>query len=691
MPDTQPTHLVIFQPSGRQGQVADGTSLLDAARQLGVDVDSICGGRQTCGKCKVLLETGAFAKHAIESAAEHATPAGAEERDYFAQRGWGEPNGARLSCAACVAGDLLVTVPPESQSHKQIIRKSASERVIAIDPVLRQVFIEVEPHRLGERQGDWERLQDALRREWALDRLRIDLQALRLLGPALKAGKQRVTVVVWNDAEVIDVRAGYHEGLYGLAVDVGSTTVAAHLCDLRTGAVLATEAMMNPQVTFGEDLMSRVSYVMMHDDGLQKMHAAIIAGLNKLAGLAAHAAGLRARDIHELVVAGNTVMHHILLGLDPTDLGAAPFTLASHAPIDLKARELGLKLHPGANVHFMPLEAGHVGSDNVGVLVAEAPDQQDAIMLVIDVGTNAEILLGNRERLLSCSSPTGPAFEGAQIAHGQRAAPGAIERVRIDRATGEPRFKVIGKDAWSDALPPDEIGATGICGSGIIEAVAELFMAGALRPDGRFAPGVGSWELGDGGSSPNSQLPTPNPRVRWTGSKAEYILATADQTATGHEIVVTQDDVRNIQLAKGALYAGCKLLMRRRGVVQVDKIVLAGAFGSYIDPLHAMVLGLFPDCALDQVYAVGNAAGDGARIVLLSKARRAEARLAARRVEYIETAIDPAFQDEFVGAMHLPHMTDPFPHLDVLNILPARVAASEDDRARRRRERKERV
>jgi uncharacterized 2Fe-2S/4Fe-4S cluster protein (DUF4445 family) len=691
MPDTQPTHLVIFQPSGRQGQIADGTTLLDAARQLGVDVDSICGGRQTCGKCKVLLETGAFAKHAIESAAAHATAAGAEEREYFTQRGWGGPNGARLSCAACVVGDLLVTVPPESQSHKQIIRKSASERVIAIDPVLRQVFVEVEPHRLGERQGDWERLQDALRREWALDELRIDLQALRLLGPALKAGKQRVTVVVWNAAEVIDVRAGYHEGLYGLAVDVGSTTVAAHLCDLHTGAVLATEAMMNPQVTFGEDLMSRVSYVMMHDDGLQKMHAAIIAGLNKLAGLAAHAAGLRARDIHELVVVGNTVMHHILLGLDPTDLGGAPFTLASHAPIDIKARELGLKLHPGANVHFMPLEAGHVGSDNVGVLVAEAPDQQDAIMLVIDVGTNAEILLGNRERLLSCSSPTGPAFEGAQIAHGQRAAPGAIERVRIDRATGVPRFKVIGKDAWSDALPPDEIGATGICGSGIIEAVAELFMAGMLRADGRFAPGVGSWELEDGGSSPNPQLPTPNSRLRWNGAKAEYILATADQTATGREIVVTQDDVRNIQLAKGALYAGCKLLMRRRGVAQVDKIVLAGAFGNYIDPLHGMVLGLFPDCALDQVYAVGNAAGDGARIVLLSKARRAEAVLAARRVEYVETAIDPAFQDEFVGAMHLPHMTDAFPHLDVLNILPARGAVAEDDRARRRRERKERV
>ncbi|HNP71322.1 MAG TPA: ASKHA domain-containing protein [Kouleothrix sp.] len=692
MNETPTTYRVVFQPSGRQGTVAEGTSLLDAARQLGVDVDSICGGRQTCGKCKILVESGEFAKYAISSAGGHLTPADATEQGYFADHG-GMPTGARLACAACVRGDVLVTVPPESQSHRQIIRKTATERTIAIDPTVRQVFVEVEPHALGARKGDWERLQDALRREWGWDGLRIDLQALRRLGAALKSGKQRISVVVWNDAEVIDVLPGYHEGLYGLAVDVGSTTVAAHLCDLRSGAVLATESMMNPQVTYGEDLMSRVSYAMMHADGLKKMHEAIIAGLNKLAGLAAHAAGLRARDIHEIVLAGNTVMHHILLGLDPTDLGGAPFTLATHAPVDVKARDLGLKLHPGANAHFMALEAGHVGSDNVGVLVAEAPDQQDAIMLVIDVGTNAEILLGNRERLLSCSSPTGPAFEGAQITHGQRAAPGAIERVRIDPASGQPRFKVIGREGWSDELEPAEIGATGICGSGIIEAVAELFTSRILRADGRFAEEDQRRITNDermqlDNSTPSSLVFDPSSRIRRNGPKAEYILATAEQTATGREIVVTQDDVRNIQLAKGALYAGCKLLMHRRGVAKVDKIVLAGAFGSYIDPLRAMVLGLYPDCELSQVYAVGNAAGDGARIALLSKSRRAEAAQAARHVEYIETAIDPEFQAEFVGAMHMPHMSDAFPHLDALGILPARAEAAESDRARRRRERR---
>jgi uncharacterized 2Fe-2S/4Fe-4S cluster protein (DUF4445 family) len=699
MSETQ-TYLVIFQPAGRQGRVAEGTTLLDAARQLGVDVDSICGGRQTCGKCKVVVEAGQFPKHNITSSPDHVSPMDADEQTYFARHPI--PHSSfpiphfRLSCSACIAGDVLVTVPAESTVRKQVVRKGATDRPIEIDPILRQVFVEVEANELGGRKGDWERLQEALLREWGLVDLKIDLHALRQLTPALKAGKQKITVVVWNDAEVIDVKAGFHDTLYGAAVDVGSTTLALHLCDLHTGAVLATESAMNPQVTFGEDLMSRVSYAMMHGDGLQKMQDAVIDALNQLAAKAAKRAGIASTDIMEAVLVGNTVMHHILLGIDPTELGAAPFTLATHAPLDLKSCDIDLRLHPAANVHLLALEAGHVGADNVGVLMAEAPDQQDELMLVIDVGTNAEILLGNRDGVWSCSSPTGPAFEGAQITHGQRAAPGAIERVRIDRATGEPRFKVIGSDVWSDEQPASAMGATGICGSAIIEVVAELFMAGLLRADGQFSD-QGSEVRGQGSQptpdtrhlSPDARLLTP--RIRWQGRKGEYVLATSDQTATGKEIVITHDDVRNIQLAKAALYAGCKLLMKRRGVSAVDKIVLAGAFGSYIDPMHAMVLGLYPDCDLAKVSAVGNAAGDGARIALLNKRRRAESALAARDVHYIETAIDPDFQNEFVSALHLPHMQDAFPHLAALGALPAMPQVNtEDERARRRRERRER-
>jgi uncharacterized 2Fe-2S/4Fe-4S cluster protein (DUF4445 family) len=405
--------------------------------------------------------------------------------------------------------------------------------------------------------------------------------------------------------------------------------------------------------------MSRISYAMMNDDGLDKMHKAIIDALNILAARAAKAGGIRSRQIHEIVVVGNTTMVHIFLGISPEEIGGAPFALATRDPVDVKARELGLKLHPGANVHVLPAEAGHVGADNVGVLIAEEPYRQDEIVLAVDVGTNAEIILGNREWMYSASSPTGPAFEGAQITYGMRAAPGAIERVRVDPVTKEPRFRVIGEERWSDEWPkgrqvaledqPKHL-ASGICGSGIIEVVAEMLTAGVLLPDGRF--------------NPNLVMD----RLVWKERKAHYILATGDQTTTGEPIVVTQMDVRNIQLAKAALYAGAKLLMLRAGIDKVDRVVLAGAFGSYIDPKHALILGLIPDCELAKIVAVGNAAGDGARIALLNKEKRKEAKEISRWTRYIETAVDPLFQDEFVAAMHIPHASDAFPHLE--GILP---------------------
>jgi uncharacterized 2Fe-2S/4Fe-4S cluster protein (DUF4445 family) len=430
---------------------------------------------------------------------------------------------------------------------------------------------------------------------------------------------------------------------------------------------------MNPQITFGEDLMSRVSYVMMHDDGTEKMHDAIIKALNKLAGQAAHTAGLKLRDIHEMVVAGNTTMIHLFLGVDPRELGGAPFALANRDAMDIKARDLGLRLHPAANVHVLPSEAGHVGADNVAVLIAEEPHRQDEIELIVDVGTNAEIVLGNSTWLMSASSPTGPAFEGAQISAGMRAAPGAIERVRIDRMTGHANFRVIGDERWSDdwdvhapsaiAGKPEYL-AAGICGSGIIEVVAELFLAGILQADGRF----------------NAAHPTD--RLVWEGRRGAYILATPEQTANGQPLYVTQDDVRNIQLAKAALYAGAKILMKRAGVESVDRIVLAGAFGSYIDPLYALVLGLIPDCDPQRITAVGNAAGDGARIALLNRTKRREAMELAHSVRYVETAVAQDFQDEFVGAIHIPHASDPYPHL--VDILPEPAAAAETTPSRRR-------
>ncbi|GIK43967.1 MAG: ferredoxin [Chloroflexota bacterium] len=641
---SQDKYLIVFQPAGCQGYVSSGLTLLEAARQLGSDIESICGGQQTCGKCKVVADFGDFPKYGISSRPEHISPSSELEQAYWRKRQL-NPGQYRLSCAARVQGSLVIHVPEESQARKQIVRKSATARQVEIDPAIRQYFVKVKPAKLGDNRGDWERLRAALTETHALPELRIDYFALRELQSTLRQGHWEVTVTIWNDDEVIRIQPGYQEGVYGMAIDVGSTTVAGHLVDLRTGQLLATEAAMNPQTAYGEDLMSRISYSMLNSDGLAKMHAAIIETLSRLVKRATRTAKLKPEDVTELVLVGNTVMIELLLGIDPKPVGHAPFALATHDTIDVKARDLGLAAHVGANVHILPLEAGYVGADNMAVVMAELPHLQEDIVLIIDIGTNAEILVGNRERLLAASSPTGPAFEGGEISHGMRAALGAIEKVRIDRKTLTPRFKVIGQDYWSDQLPAEAIQAAGICGSGMIDAVAEFFASGIIDGEGKFV------------------TKTPSPNFRRTDYVGEYVLATAAQTSTGQAITITQKDIRAIQLAKSALYTGAKLLMQRRGVAHVDRVLLAGGFGSHIDKKRAMMIGLFPDCDLEQVYPVGNSAGDGAVICLLNRTQRQQARKVARWIEYVETAIDPAFQTSFLSALDLPHSTDEFPHL----------------------------
>ena len=634
-PNNLPTHRVVFQPSGRQADVTEGTTLLDAARAMGVEIEAICNGRQTCGKCQVTVEAGFFPKHGLTSSADHLTdPDGREEKYWSAHP---RLPGRRLACSCEVRGDLMIFVPEESQARKQVVRKAATERAIVIDPAVKLYYVEIEPPTLEHQLGDWDRLAAELDARFGLHDLRLDPILLGSLQTTVRADDWKVTVTVWQDREVIRVAPGFSEELLGLAVDIGTTTVAMHLCDLRTGAILATASRMNPQVAYGEDLMSRISYADTRDDGLATLHDTVIHALNELAAEAAGDAGTTADAISDIVLVGNSVMHHILLNIPPRELGQSPFGPAVSDAVDIKARDLGLKLAPGAQAHVLPVEAGHVGADNVAVMLAEQPNlaPADEIWLIVDVGTNGELLLGNREQLFSASSPTGPAFEGAQIRHGMRAAPGAIERVRIDPETLEARIRVIGRETWSDtwddAPTPSEdsdnetaaerrqrkrqallgnspILAAGICGSGVIEAVAELFMAGMLTPDGRFSPQIQS------------------PRLSWQGAKAEYVLAWPHQSSTGRPIVITSDDVRAIQLGKAALYSGARLMMERMGVDHVDKVLLAGAFGSYIDSRHAMVLGMIPDADLSKVFTVGNSAGDGARIALLNKAQREEAR-----------------------------------------------------------------
>ena len=663
-------HLVVFTPSGRRGHFESGTTVLEAARRRGVDIDSVCGGRGICGRCQIEVSEGEHAKHAIVSALSHLSPVGEVERAYEADRGLAADR--RLGCTARVEGELVIDVPPESQVHRQVVRKEADAHPIDVNPVVRLHYVEVEEPDLATTSSDLGRLRAALEREWGLTGLAVDAhvvaglqRALRTSGSEPQSLPWRVTVAVHDGAVITGVWSGLHETMLGIAFDIGSTTVAGHLCDLASGEVLASAGEMNPQIRFGEDLMSRVSYVMMNPGSEKELTRAVRGCLAKLTAELANDAGVSRDDILEVTLVGNPIMHHLLLGLDPTELGGAPFALAIDEAVRRPATELGLPVHPGARAYVLPCIAGHVGADTAGVILSEGPYLGDEVNLIVDVGTNAEIVLGNRDHLLAASSPTGPAFEGAQISCGQRAAPGAIERVRIDPVTLEPRFSVIGSDVWSDDPAFSGTHVTGVCGSGIIEAIAELHLAGILTTDGTI----------DGALADRS------PRIVADGRTFSYVLSDGEP-----ELTITQNDVRQIQLAKAALHAGCTLLLEHYGIERVDRIRLAGAFGSHIDPVYALVLGLIPDCTPARVTSAGNAAGTGARIALLDRTARTEIEEVVRRVEKIETAVEPRFQEFFVGAMAIPHDTDPYEQLrTVVTLPPRRVADAGEGRARRRR------
>jgi len=658
--------LVVFTPSGKRGNFPVGTPLLQAARSLGVDIDSVCGGRGLCGRCQVLVAEGEFAKHGVTSSAASLSPF-SEPEMRFARRANLAP-GRRLSCSARVEADVVIDVPASSQVHRQVVRKEADVRAIELNPVVRLHYVQVKQPDMHDPSGDLRRLFEALETEWSLTGLSCDLSVLQTLQSTLRAGAWQVTAAVHASKQVIGVWAGLHDRAYGLAVDIGSTTIAAHLCDLLSGEVVASAGVMNPQIRFGEDLMSRVSYSMMNPGGAALMTTAVREALCGLALDVSRSAGISHEDILEATLVGNPIMHHLLLGIDPVELGGAPFALATDYSLTLRANVIDFKLHRNARIYVLPCIAGHVGADAAAMVLSERPDLDEAMTLLVDVGTNAEIVLGNSRRLVACSSPTGPAFEGAQISCGQRAAPGAIERVRIDRQTLEPRFKVIGSDLWSDEPGFDAAtaatGVTGVCGSGIIEVIAEMYLAGIINQDGVL----------------DGRLSARSPRIVENGRTFAYLL---HQGAV--EMKITQNDVRAIQLAKAALYAGIALLMERLGVDHVDRIRLAGAFGSHIDVKYAIVLGMVPDCDLAQVRSAGNAAGTGARIALLDSTSRGVIEALVRRIEKVETAIEPRFQQLFVEAMAIPHKTAAYPNLrKVVDLPPPKESTSQTETRGRR-------
>ena len=672
--------LVLFMPSGKRGRFPVGTPVLDAARQLGVYVESVCGGRATCGRCQVEVQEGNFAKHKIVSSNDHISPKGPKEERYERVRGLAE--GRRLSCSATIQGDLVIDVPQDTVINAQTIRKAATDRVIERNAAVQMCYVEVDEPDMHKPLGDLDRLKLVLEKDWGWKDLLVAPHVVPEVQKTLRKENWAVTAAIHRDMEssrpfIIALYPGLKNEAYGIACDIGSTTIAMHLVSLLSGRIVASAGAPNPQIRFGEDVMSRVSYVMMNPDGREAMTKAVREAVNGLIAKVCEQGGVDRHDIFDCVFVANPIMHHLFLGIDPTELGQAPFALAVSGSMQFWAHEIGIEVSPGARLYVLPCIAGHVGADAAGATLSEGPYRQDRMMLLVDVGTNAEIVLGNRKHVVAASSPTGPAFEGAEISSGQRAAPGAIERVRIDPETFEPKYRVIGVDKWSDEEGFEEAakatGVTGICGSAIIEVVAEMYLSGLISEDGVI----------------DGALAARTPRIIQNGRTFSYLLRDGQP-----RITVTQNDIRAIQLAKAALYAGTKLLMEKQGIDHVDTIRFAGAFGSFIDPKYAMVLGLIPDCDLTEVKAVGNAAGTGALMALLNRDHRREIEREVARIEKIETALEPDFQQLFINAMALPNKVDAFPKLSEQVKLPPRRADNEEgsgEAAPRRRSREERA
>jgi len=643
---------------------------MEASRRLGEGIEALCGDNQVCGKCKVRIEAGIFERFGIESKASHAGPWQSSEEAYVNKEE--KKQGYRLACASRIKGDLLVFVPETSRSGKQVVSKEAGNIDITANPAVKLYYIELTESTFHTPLGHFEQICAALKMQYNLSSLTIDFHALRSIVNSLKNGKWRITVSVWMDKEIIRIRPGRFTTSFGLAIDIGTTTIAAYLCDLSTMAVLATVSRINPQCKYGEDVLSRISYHMSHAHGLSRMHDDIIDTINELINEAVNAASfdmmapenslsqgakddtspfprLTAEDIEDMTICGNTTMHHILLKLNPENLGAIPFAPTINHSVDIKARDLGIQINPGAGVFMLPNVAGFVGGDNVGVLLALHPHKSDDIQLIVDVGTNGELILGNKEALLCSSCATGPALEGAQIEFGMRAAPGAIERVTIDPDTWEVDYKVVGRNPWRSYSPPEAIQAKGICGSGILDAVARLYMAGIVRKGGAFT---------------TKEQKSPRLRKHPETGMPEFVLAWADETSMDRDIVITQRDVRQVQLAKAAIYTGSKLMMRKMNIEQVSQVKIAGAFGSHIDCALALVLGMFPDCEMDQIKAVGNAAGDGCRMALQNRSFRREADQLVKQMKYVELTLEEGFPHHLMEATQIPHMVDLFPHLN---------------------------
>ncbi len=594
-----------FEPVGRRGDCPAGQTLLDSARQLGVDLVNLCGGAGTCGRCKVQVLNGP-----ISELSER------EDRFFSSDE---LAAGYRLACRAVPEGDCKVRVPSDSLSTIQRTQVEGLEVPVTPEPPVRVYTVSLTPSSLEDLRADADRLMEALAEQHGISVALVDLAVLQQLSGRLRDRDWQLRVAV--RAEEIVALLEPEQRALGLAIDLGTTKIAGYLMDLESGRTLSAEGIMNPQIAYGEDLIARMAYAFKGADQAAHMQSLVVESLNALVADLCAQAGAEFTDVMEAVLVANTAMHHLLLRLPVKQLANAPYVPAIARALDIKAREIGLKISPGGYLHLLPNIAGYVGADHVAMVLATGVHQEEeGAVLALDIGTNTEVCLAHDGSLTSLSCASGPAFEGAHIKHGMRAANGAIERVRM--VDGIVEFQTIG-----DAAP------VGICGSGILDTLAELVTDGVVSENGRM----------------NEQ----DPRVRGEGAEREFILVPEDDGRPA--VTFTQKDVRELQLAKGAIRTGVDVLLESRNLEpgQIDRVIIAGAFGSYIDVASAIGIGMLPEIELDRFSQVGNAAGMGAKLALISMSKRMDAQALAEEVRYIELAVAPNFSNIFARSMYV--------------------------------------
>lgn len=622
---------IVFTPSGLAKEASTDTTLLSAAHDAGVAIRSLCGGNGNCRQCWVRVVEGSHPKHGIECSADNVSEL--TEIEQRIQTRLPRFAGMRLACRTKVMGDVLVDVPESSQEHLTNISKKNADREFSVQQSIKRYELNLAEATMDDNPSATENLLTRLAEEDVTATINYHVLAglqniIEDAGSNIYAAVRQATNAPIN--EVVAVYA-QNKQIVGAAIDVGSTTLALYLYDLESGDLLFDSSAMNPQIKFGEDLMSRVSYVMMNKGGDADLTSAVREKLTLMLHEALKQLALDASQLLDIVLVGNPIMHHLFFGISPVPLGQAPFTVANRDWMELNAADLNLDLYPATRVSFLPLIAGHVGADTAAAYLSEIETMQSQTSLLVDIGTNAEIMLAKDGKVYATSSPTGPAFEGAEISSGVRASHGAIERIRIEPNTLEVRYKLIGNEAWSHE-PEFESGTTraiGICGSGIIEVMVCLAHVGLIDRGGLFV---------------QSKAPE---RFDMVGNTVRFLLVEQGENS----IYIEQTDVRSIQLAKAALYAGVQLLMDYQQCSSAEQVLLAGAFGSHLDPEYVADLDLIPGATRGSIRSVGNAAGIGATKALLDTRERQRIIDEVRKVRKIESANEAKFQDYFVEGM----------------------------------------